>query len=48
MALASCDGPMNIDSVVADRLMLTIALDNLIGNVWKFTSNRPDGRIIIG
>jgi light-regulated signal transduction histidine kinase (bacteriophytochrome) len=28
--------------------MLTIALDNLIGNAWKFTSDRPDARIIIG
>jgi len=34
--------------VVADRRMLAIALDNLIGNAWKFTSERLDASITVG
>jgi PAS domain S-box-containing protein len=35
-------------SVVGDRNLLRIALENLIGNSWKFTSNRDRARIEIG
>jgi len=31
-----------------DRRLLNVVLVNLIGNAWKFTSRRPDGRIQIG
>ena len=31
-----------------DRRLLNVVLVNLIGNAWKFTSRRPDGRIRIG
>jgi light-regulated signal transduction histidine kinase (bacteriophytochrome) len=31
-----------------DPRLLRIALQNLIGNAWKFTSKRPDARIEIG
>jgi two-component system NtrC family sensor kinase len=44
-----------VDIVVADGLeaqcdghLLKIVFDNLIGNAWKFTSNRADARIEIG
>jgi PAS domain S-box-containing protein len=32
----------------ADPQLTAIALDNLLGNAWKFTSKRPDGRIEVG
>jgi PAS domain S-box-containing protein len=32
----------------ADRQLAAIALDNLLGNAWKFTSKRPRARIEIG
>jgi light-regulated signal transduction histidine kinase (bacteriophytochrome) len=32
----------------ADSRLLRIALENLLGNAWKFTRNRPDARIEIG
>lgn len=32
----------------ADRRLLAIALENLIGNAWKFTARRPRARIEIG
>jgi PAS domain S-box-containing protein len=32
----------------ADRRLLGIALDNLLGNAWKFTAGRPDARIEFG
>ena len=32
----------------ADASLLRIALENLIGNAWKFTAKDPDGRIEIG
>ncbi|MBI3071190.1 MAG: response regulator [Deltaproteobacteria bacterium] len=35
----SCDG---------DTRLLTVVLENLIGNAWKFTSKQPDARIEIG
>jgi PAS domain S-box-containing protein len=31
-------------AAVGDRRLLTIALDNLIGNAWKFTSRKPGAR----
>lgn len=31
-----------------DRRLLTIALDNLIGNAWKFTSRKTPARIEVG
>jgi light-regulated signal transduction histidine kinase (bacteriophytochrome) len=44
-----------VDVVVADGIvadcddrLLTIVLENLIGNAWKFTSKRQDARIEIG
>lgn len=38
-------GPMR---VCGDRRLLTIAMDNLIGNAWKFTSERDCALIAIG
>jgi light-regulated signal transduction histidine kinase (bacteriophytochrome) len=32
----------------ADRRLLRIAFENLLGNAWKFTSKRPDPAIDIG
>jgi signal transduction histidine kinase len=32
----------------ADPGLLTIALENLLGNAWKFTSRRPGARISVG
>jgi hypothetical protein len=32
----------------ADRRLAAIALDNLLGNAWKFTSKRPRARIEVG
>jgi len=34
--------------VCADRRLMTLALDNLLGNAWKFTSGRLDARIVFG
>ena len=34
--------------VEADRGLLRIALSNLLGNAWKFTSKRTDCRIELG
>jgi PAS domain S-box-containing protein len=34
--------------VEADRKLLQIALENLLGNAWKFTSKQPDARIELG
>jgi len=34
--------------VWGDRRLLTLALENLLGNAWKFTSGRPDARIAFG
>jgi PAS domain S-box-containing protein len=33
---------------IADARLITIALTNLIGNAWKYTSFNPDARIEIG
>jgi PAS domain S-box-containing protein len=35
-------------TVTGDPEMLTIALDNLIRNAWKFTSHQPKSRIEVG
>jgi PAS domain S-box-containing protein len=34
--------------VLADANLLRIALENLVGNAWKFTSRTPDARVEIG
>src|SRR5690606_25553566 len=34
--------------VTADPRMLRIALENLLGNAWKFTAGRSPGRIELG
>ncbi|HEY9074917.1 MAG TPA: heavy metal translocating P-type ATPase [Anaerolineaceae bacterium] len=34
--------------VQADRNLMSIAIDNLIRNAWKFTRNYPDARIELG
>jgi PAS domain S-box-containing protein len=34
--------------IEADRRLAAIALDNLLGNAWKFTSKQPRARIEIG
>ena len=34
--------------VEGDKKLLTIALENLISNAWKFTSNNPQGKIEFG
>jgi PAS domain S-box-containing protein len=34
--------------VYADPRLLRVALDNLLGNAWKFTSRRADARIHVG
>ncbi len=35
-------------TAVADRDLLKIALENLVGNAWKFTGRRDDARIEVG
>jgi DNA-binding response OmpR family regulator len=44
-----------VDFIVADRLeaegddrLMTIALENLLGNAWKYTGQRPRARIEVG
>ena len=34
--------------VQGDKRLLTIALENLLGNAWKFTANEPKGKIEFG
>ena len=34
--------------VEGDRILLRIVLDNLLGNAWKFTSNRSEAQIEVG
>jgi PAS domain S-box-containing protein len=33
---------------VADQRMISIALDNLMSNAWKFTGNEPDAQVWVG
>ena len=57
-ALASCrelDPGRVVRSVVQERLgvdgdrgLMTIVMDNLIGNAWKFTSRLADAEIVVG
>jgi light-regulated signal transduction histidine kinase (bacteriophytochrome) len=35
-------------SVVGDRVLLRAVMSNLLGNAWKFTSNRSDARVAVG
>jgi len=35
-------------TVHGDAALLRVALDNLLGNAWKFTSRRPTARIVVG
>jgi signal transduction histidine kinase len=44
-----------VETIIADEIvvqsdsrLLKIALENLLGNAWKFTSKRPDARIELG
>jgi light-regulated signal transduction histidine kinase (bacteriophytochrome) len=53
--LAAADPGRRVEIVVpgeipasADPALLGIALQNLLGNAWKFTSKRPLGRIEVG
>jgi two-component system NtrC family sensor kinase len=53
--LARATPDRRVELVVADGLiadcddrLLTIALENLIGNAWKFTGKRSDARIEVG
>jgi len=32
----------------ADRSLLTLALDHLVGNAWKYTAKNPQGEIYVG
>jgi light-regulated signal transduction histidine kinase (bacteriophytochrome) len=34
--------------VQGDEMLLSIAMGNLLGNAWKFTSRRPDAKIEFG
>ena len=45
----------HVEFVIADRVfargderLLTVVLENLLGNAWKFTSRRPEARIEFG
>jgi two-component system NtrC family sensor kinase len=53
--LRAADPNRNVDVVIADGLiakgdarLLRVALENLLGNAWKFTSKREAGRIEVG
>lgn len=35
-------------TTVGDERLLTVALENLLGNAWKFSSKKPDARIEFG
>ncbi|MBX3205002.1 MAG: PAS domain-containing protein [Labilithrix sp.] len=35
-------------TALADPRLIAVALDNLIGNAWKFTSRKPSARIEVG
>jgi light-regulated signal transduction histidine kinase (bacteriophytochrome) len=35
-------------SAVGDTRLLENVLQNLLGNAWKFTSNRPEARVEVG
>jgi signal transduction histidine kinase len=32
----------------ADRRLMQVVLENLIGNAWKFTANTPAARVVLG
>jgi signal transduction histidine kinase len=38
------------DDLIAygDQRLLRVALENLLGNAWKFTRKRPDAQIELG
>jgi DNA-binding response OmpR family regulator len=53
--LCRADAGRSVDLVIADGLfadcdhrLLSVALENLIGNAWKFTGRRSDARIEVG
>jgi signal transduction histidine kinase len=53
--LARAAPDRNVEVVIADGLaadgderLLTIALENLLGNAWKFTGRQPRARIEVG
>jgi PAS domain S-box-containing protein len=35
-------------SITGDPVLLRTVMENLLGNAWKFTSKKPDGRIEVG
>ena len=53
--LSSAHPGRDVDLTIADGLvargddrLLTVVLDNLLGNAWKFTSKRPGARVEFG
>jgi len=53
--LAEADPARKVEVVIPDGIiahgdpgLITVILDNLLGNAWKFTRNRAEGRIELG